>query len=84
MAVAIARIALQSDLGTLNGLPVSILIRTTLQDLESRGIAISGGGTLMTMGDLDRLGGHAAYHLCVFDKATREADLTAPFPPPAE
>ena len=71
--VAIARIALQSDLGTLNGLPVSILIRTTLQDLESRGIAISGGGTLMTMGDLDRLGGHAAYHLCVFDKATGSA-----------
>ena len=71
--VAVARIALQSDLGKLNGLPVSIIIRTTLTDLESRGIAVTGGGTLVTMGDLDRLGGHAAYHLCVFDGATGSA-----------
>ena len=71
--VVVGRIALSTDLGTLNGLPVSILIRTTVQDLESRGIAITGDGTLMTMGDLDRLGGHAAYHLCVFDGKTGSA-----------
>jgi hypothetical protein len=45
--IVVGRIALMSgDLGQLNGLPVSIIIRTTLQDLESRaGIAVTGGGT---------------------------------------
>ena len=46
--VAVGRIALMSgELGKLNGLPVSIIIRTTLQDLESRaGVGITGGGTI--------------------------------------
>jgi hypothetical protein len=71
---AIGRIALMTDLGQLNGLPVSIIIRTTLADLESRaGAAVTGGGTVLTMTDLERLGGHAAYHLCVFDGATGSA-----------
>src|SRR5690349_14316837 len=44
--LAVGRIALMTDLGQLNGLPVSLIIRTTVQDLESRaGIGISGGGT---------------------------------------
>ncbi|KHO25850.1 hypothetical protein QQ25_00005, partial [Mycolicibacterium setense] len=44
--LVIGRIVLMSgDLGQLNGLPVSVIIRTTLQDLESRaGIGVSGGG----------------------------------------
>ena len=37
--VAVLRIALMSgQLGQLNGLPVSVIIRTTLQDLESRAV----------------------------------------------
>ena len=51
--VVIGRIALMTDLGQLNGLPVSIIVRTTLQDLESRaGIGVSGGGTKIPIRDL--------------------------------
>ncbi|MEV5361033.1 DUF222 domain-containing protein, partial [Micrococcus luteus] len=70
---AVGRIAVMTDPGTLNGLPVSVIIRTTLTDLESRGIAIAGDGTRLSIGDLNRLGAHAAYHLCVFDGATGSA-----------
>ena len=47
--VAIGRNALESgELGQHNGLPTSIIIRTTLQDLESRaGVGVTGGGTIM-------------------------------------
>ena len=72
--LVIGRIALMTDLGDLNGLPVSIIIRTTLQDLESRaGVGVTGGGTIMPIGDVIRLGGHANHHLAVFDGATGSA-----------
>lgn len=73
--VAIGRIALMSgELGRLNGLPVSIIIRTTLQDLESRaGVGTTGGGTLMPIADVIRLAAHANHYLAVFDKATGSA-----------
>ncbi len=52
--LAIGRIALMSgELGHLNGLPVSVIIRTTLQDLESRaGIGVTGGGTKIPIADV--------------------------------
>ncbi|BBY78377.1 HNH endonuclease [Mycolicibacterium parafortuitum] len=73
--IAVGRIALMSgELGTLNGLPVSIIIRTTLQDLESRaGIGVTGGGTKMPIKDVIRMGGHANHYLAVFDNATGAA-----------
>ncbi len=73
--IVIGRIALMSgDLGQLNGLPVSIIIRTTLQDLESRaGIGVSGGGRKIPINDVIRMGGHANHHLAIFDKATGAA-----------
>ncbi|MGA5543973.1 DUF222 domain-containing protein [Mycobacterium sp. NPDC051198] len=72
--IVIGRIALMSDLGQLNGLPVSIIIRTTLHDLESRaGIGITGGGTKVPIKDVIRMGGHANHHLAVFDNATGAA-----------
>ncbi|MEV0668796.1 DUF222 domain-containing protein [Mycobacterium sp. NPDC050441] len=73
--LVIGRIALMSgDLGQLNGLPVSIIIRTTLQDLESRaGIGVSGGGTKLPIRDVIRMGAHANHHLAVFDRATGSA-----------
>ncbi len=56
--VAVGRMALESgELGQLNGLPTSIIIRTTLQDLESRaGIGTTGGGTMMPINDVDPAG----------------------------
>ena len=72
--LVIGRIALMTDLGQLNGLPVSLIIRTTLQDLESRaGIGISGGGTKIPVTDVIRMAGHAHWHLAVFDQATGSA-----------
>jgi Domain of unknown function (DUF222) len=73
--LAIGRIALMSgDLGHLNGLPVSVIIRTTLQDLESRaGIGVTGGGTKIPIADVIKMGALANHHLAVFDKATGQA-----------
>jgi hypothetical protein len=72
---AAGRIALMSGgLGQLNGLPVSVIIRTTLQDLESRaGVGVTGGGTLMPIADVIRMAAHANHYLAVFDKATGSA-----------
>jgi hypothetical protein len=72
--LVVGRIALMTDLGQLNGLPVSVIIRTTLQDLESRaGVGVSGGGTKLPINDVIRLAGHANHHLAVFDGATGSA-----------
>jgi hypothetical protein len=73
--VAVGRIALMSGkLGQLNGLPVTIIIRTTLQDLESRaGVGVTGDGTVMPIKDVLRLAKHSHLDLAVFDKATGSA-----------
>ncbi len=73
--VAVGRIALMSgELGHLNGLPVSVIIRTTLQDLESRaGVGTTGGGTVIPIKDVVRMAGHANHYLAVFDRATGSA-----------
>ncbi len=56
-------------LGTHNGLPVSIIVSTTLQDLESAaGKALTGGGTLLPMSDVIRLASHSHHYLAIFDR----------------
>jgi hypothetical protein len=73
--LAVGRIALMSgDLGHLNGLPVSVIIRTTLQVLESRaGVGVTGGGTTLPIAEVIRMGAHANHHLAIFDGATGQA-----------
>ncbi|WP_237572243.1 HNH endonuclease signature motif containing protein [Mycolicibacterium lacusdiani] len=73
--VAIGRIALMGgDLGRLNGLPVTVIVRTTLQDLESRaGVGVTGGGTIIPIKDVIRMGSHANHYLAIFDRATGSA-----------
>ncbi|BBX17681.1 hypothetical protein MDUV_25410 [Mycolicibacterium duvalii] len=73
--VAAGRIVLMSGkLGHLNGLPVSVIIRTTLQDLESRaGIGTTGAGTVLPIAEVLRLASHAHHYLAVFDRATGSA-----------
>ncbi|WP_185292837.1 HNH endonuclease signature motif containing protein [Mycolicibacterium litorale] len=73
--VAVGRIALMSgELGKLNGLPVSVIIRTTLQDLESRaGVGVTGGGTVVAIADVIRMAAHANHYLAVFDGASGSA-----------
>ncbi len=59
-------------LGSHHGLPVSIIVTTTLQELESAaGIAGTGGGTWLPMGTVIRMASHARHYLRVYDKHTR-------------
>ncbi len=61
------------ELGQHNGLPVTIVVTTTLQDLESAaGHAVTGGGTRLPMRDVIRLASHAHHYLCIYDKHTSE------------
>lgn len=56
-------------LGTHNGLPVTVIVSTTLQELTSAaGRAVTGGGTVLPMRDLIRMAGHAYHYLAVFDQ----------------
>ena len=67
--LAAARALLASgELGQHNGLPASIIVTTTLKELEAgAGKALTGGGTLLPMCDVIRLAGHAHYYLALFD-----------------
>ena len=72
--LAVGRMALCSgDLGSHNGLPVTVIVSTTLQELEkSAGMAVTGGGSLLPVADLIRMAGHAHHYLAVFDRHTNE------------
>jgi hypothetical protein len=62
------------QLGSHHGLPVSIIVKTTLQELESAaGKAITGGGTWLPMSDVIRMAAHAHHYLAVFDNHTAVA-----------
>ncbi|MGH3561789.1 MAG: HNH endonuclease signature motif containing protein [Mycobacterium sp.] len=55
-------------LGVHNGLPVTVIVSTTLKELTSgAGFAVTGGGTLLPMRDLIRMSSHAYHYLAVFD-----------------
>jgi hypothetical protein len=55
-------------LGVHNGLPVTVIVSTTLQELgATAGQAVTGGGTLLPMRDLIRLASRAHHYLAVFD-----------------
>ncbi|MGO8936094.1 MAG: HNH endonuclease signature motif containing protein [Mycobacterium sp.] len=56
-------------LGLHNGLPVSVIVSTTLQELSAAtGRAVTGGGTVLPMRDLIRMASHAYHYLAIFDK----------------
>jgi hypothetical protein len=67
---AAARTLLASgELGQHNGLPASIIVTTTLRELEAAaGRGLTGGGTLLPMSDVIRLASHAHHYLAIFDK----------------
>ncbi|CAM4195252.1 hypothetical protein MB901379_04325 [Mycobacterium basiliense] len=57
------------ELGQHNGLPASIIVSTTLRELESAtGRGLTGGGSLLPMSDVIRLARHAHHYLAVFDR----------------
>jgi hypothetical protein len=56
-------------LGVHNGLPVTVIVSTTLQELTAgAGRAVTGGGTVLPMRDLIRMARHAYHYLAVFDE----------------
>jgi Domain of unknown function (DUF222) len=70
--LAAARALLASgELGQHHGLPASIVVTTTLKELEAAaGRGLTGGGTLLPMSDVIRLAGHAHHYLAIFDQGT--------------
>lgn len=75
--LAAGRIVLSTkDLGELNGLPVTVIVSTTLAELEAgAGCVVTGGGSRMPMRDLIRLASHAYHYLAVFDDHGRALHL---------
>ena len=58
-----------AGVGQHNGLPASIVVTTTLRELEAGvGQALTGGGSLLPMSDVIRLAWNAHHYLCTFDK----------------
>lgn len=73
--LAVSRSTLMSgELGQHHGLPVSVVVSTTLQDLEAAaGHGLTAGGTLLPMSDVIRMAGHAHHYLYIFDKASGQS-----------
>jgi hypothetical protein len=71
---AVLRAMLASgQLGSHKGLPVTMVISTTLGELESgAGHAVTGGGALLPMSDVIRQAAAAHHYLVVFDDHTEE------------
>jgi Domain of unknown function (DUF222) len=75
-SAAMTRLTRHSDpclssgkLGQHNGLPTSIIVTTTLEELEAgAGTALTGGGSLLPMSDVIRLASQAHHYLAIFDK----------------
>ncbi|MEE6166200.1 MULTISPECIES: HNH endonuclease signature motif containing protein [unclassified Mycolicibacterium] len=70
--LTLGRHALMSgELGQHNGLPVSVVVTTTLQELEAgAGAAVTATGSKLPIPDLIRLAAHAHHYLAVFDQHT--------------
>ena len=61
-------------LGQHNGLPVTVIVSTTLGDLQNTaGVGHTGGGTLLPMTDLIRMAAHSYHYLTIFDHTTGRA-----------
>ncbi|WKG05824.1 HNH endonuclease signature motif containing protein [Mycolicibacterium sp. HK-90] len=71
--LALTRSALMSgQLGQHNGLPVSIVVTTTLQELQAgAGVAITTSGSKLSIPDVIRLAAHAWHYLAIYDAHTK-------------
>ena len=66
---ALRSVLASDELGQHNGLPATIIVSTTLTDLEQgTGTARTGGGSLLPMADVLRLARHANHYLAIFDE----------------
>ncbi|KZS84658.1 hypothetical protein B4U45_22920 [Mycobacterium persicum] len=70
LAAGLHALLASGDLGSHNGLPVSIIVTTTLKDLEAgAGRARTGGGTRVPITQLIRWAATSHHYLAVFDQA---------------
>ncbi|QEN15910.1 HNH endonuclease signature motif containing protein [Mycolicibacterium sp. ELW1] len=54
--------------GQHNGLPVTVIVSATLQDIQSRtGHGVTASGVVMSIPEIIRLGAHAYHYLALFD-----------------
>jgi Domain of unknown function (DUF222) len=66
---ALRAVLASGELGQHNGLPASIVVTTTLAELEAAaGKGLTGGGSILPMSDVIRLARHARHYLAIFDK----------------
>ncbi|KLO41797.1 HNH endonuclease signature motif containing protein [Mycobacterium haemophilum] len=69
LTAALRALLASGKLGQHNGLPASIIVTTTLSELEAAaGKGLTGGGTILPMSDVIRLARHARHYLAIFDK----------------
>ena len=61
-------------LGQHNGLPVTLIVSTTLQELHDQtGVGVTGGGTLLPISDVIRMASHSYHYLTLFDGVSGRA-----------
>ena len=61
-------------LGQHNGLPVTVIISASIQDLQNAaGVGITAAGTAVPIPDLIRMASHSYHYLSLFDNATGRA-----------
>ncbi|ULN47584.1 HNH endonuclease [Mycolicibacterium goodii] len=71
MLTALRHLMSSKNLGQINGLPATILITTTLRELEAgAGVAVTAGGTKLSIADLIRMAAQAHHYLVVYDEHT--------------
>ncbi|MBP2450945.1 HNH endonuclease signature motif containing protein [Mycolicibacterium lutetiense] len=73
LKMALREILMSKRLGQHGGLPVTVVVSTTLAELEAgAGIAVTGSGIWMPMKDLIRLASHSFHYLTVYKHHTAE------------
>ncbi|MFV8164694.1 DUF222 domain-containing protein [Mycobacterium sp. 134] len=73
LKVALREVLMSKRLGRHGGLPVTVVMSTTLAELEAgAGIAVTGAGIRMPMNDLIRLASHSFHYLTVYKHHTAE------------
>ena len=56
------------DLGQHRGLPVTVIVSTTMNNIQNlAGHAVTGGGSMVPLREFIRLGAHANHYLAIFD-----------------
>ena len=69
LLAALRALLASGKLGQHNGLPASVIVTTTLGELEAAaGRGLTGGGSILPMSDVIRLARHARHYLAIFDK----------------